>query len=103
MYTEEVYDCNLPLPYELLRPISFHLAKSLIKDKLRFPWCHDHGGGSYIGTRYGTRGYVLECNGGKHLSWMSLVMPGVRARSTGAVLRPFNGDSKDLIRISESI
>lgn len=103
MYPEEVYDCNLPLPYELLRPISFHLAKSLVKDKLRFPWCHDHGTGLDIGTSYGTRGYVLECNGGRHLSWTSLVMPGGRAISTGAVLRPFNGDLKDLNRIFESI
>jgi hypothetical protein len=39
MYPEEVYDCHLPLPYELLRPIAFQVAYELIKEKLEFP--HD--------------------------------------------------------------
>ena len=37
MFPEEVYKCGLPLPFELLRPISFQLAYELIKEKLRFP------------------------------------------------------------------
>lgn len=37
MYPEEVYDCGLPLPYELLRPIVFQVAYEHIKEKLRFP------------------------------------------------------------------
>jgi len=37
MFPEEVYKCGLPLPFELLRPISFKLAYELIKEKLRFP------------------------------------------------------------------
>lgn len=91
MYPEEVYHCHLPLPYELLRPISFHLARSLVKDKLRFPWCHDKGSGSYIGTRYGTRGYILEIDNTKYLHWMSIVMPGREAKTTGANLHYWGG------------
>lgn len=37
MYPEEVYQCGLPLPYELLRPIVFQVAYEQIKEKLRFP------------------------------------------------------------------
>lgn len=37
MFPEEVYALSLPLPYELLRPISFHVAYNLINEKLRFP------------------------------------------------------------------
>jgi hypothetical protein len=37
MYPEEVYDCGLPLPYELLRPIAFQVAYEHIKEKLKFP------------------------------------------------------------------
>lgn len=37
MYSEEIYDCGLPLPYELLRPIVFQVAYEHIKEKLRFP------------------------------------------------------------------
>lgn len=37
MYPEEVYQCGLRLPYELLRPIVFQVAYEHIKDKLRFP------------------------------------------------------------------
>ena len=46
MYPEEVYDCGLPLPYELLRPIVFQVAYEHIKEKLRFP--------VYDGARYNT-------------------------------------------------
>jgi len=37
MFPEEVYALSLPLPYELLRPISFQVAYNLINEKLRFP------------------------------------------------------------------
>lgn len=98
MYPEEVYYCGLPLPYELFRPIAFNLARVLIKDKLRFPWCHDHGGGQYIGTRYGTRGYILECKGGRYLHWMSIVMPGGKVSAPGAILNPISNESIEDVR-----
>lgn len=37
MYPEEVYQCGLPLPYELLRPIAFQAAYEYIKENLKFP------------------------------------------------------------------
>jgi hypothetical protein len=37
MYPEDVYNCGLPLPFELLRPIAFQVAYEHINEKLRFP------------------------------------------------------------------
>lgn len=37
MYPEEIYQIKSFLPRELLRPISFNIAKGLVQDALKFP------------------------------------------------------------------